>query len=76
MILIDSREDNKVFKRFEREKIEHERIIISLNLLEDRTHQDISNMLNMPINTVSTVIARTKQKVIKSLEKMGIGDYL
>ena len=53
-----------------------ERIIISLNLLEGKKHQEICKMLNIPINTVSTIISRTKQKLAKSLEKMGIGDYL
>ena len=51
-----------------------ERIIISLNLLEERTHKEIAQIAGMPINTVSTIIARTKEKLKKELEKRGIGD--
>lgn len=51
-----------------------ERIIISLNLLEERTHQEIAGVLGIPINTVSTIIARTKEKIKKELEKKGITD--
>lgn len=49
-----------------------EKLIISLNLFEERTHEEISRMSGMPINTVSTVIARTKEKIKKELVKRGI----
>lgn len=49
-----------------------EKIVISLNLLEERTHSEIAQMLSMPINTVSTVIARSKDKLKKELIKRGI----
>ncbi len=49
-----------------------EKIIISLNLLEERTHKEIGQILGMPMNTVSTIIARTKEKIKKELEKRGI----
>jgi len=51
---------------------DRERIMISLNLLEERTHQEIAQMLGMPLNTVSTIIARTKEKIRNELEKKGI----
>jgi RNA polymerase sigma-70 factor (ECF subfamily) len=51
-----------------------EKIIISLNLLEERSHQEIAQILKIPINTVSTVIARTKNKLKQELEKRGIKD--
>ncbi|MCQ9207996.1 MAG: sigma-70 family RNA polymerase sigma factor [Omnitrophica bacterium] len=50
------------------------KIIISLNLLEQRTHKEIAAMMNIPINTVSTIIARTKQKLKEELERKGIAD--
>lgn len=49
-----------------------EKIIISLNLLEERTHKEIAQVLGMPMNTVSTIIARTKGKIKNELEKRGI----
>jgi RNA polymerase sigma-70 factor, ECF subfamily len=55
---------------------DRERVVISLNLLEEKTHKEIAFILGIPVNTVSTVISRTKQKLAKILDKMGIGDYL
>jgi len=51
-----------------------ERTVISLNLLEGKTHKEIGEMLNMPINTVSTIISRTKEKVKATLEDIGIDE--
>ncbi len=52
-----------------------EKIVISLNLLEGRTHNEISRILGIPVNTVSTLIARTKEKLKAQLERKGIEDY-
>ncbi len=49
-----------------------ERLVISLNLIEGRTHHEISQALAMPANTVSTIIARTKLKLRTELKKLGI----
>lgn len=49
-----------------------EKIIISLNLFEEKTHKEIANILSMPVNTVSTIISRTKEKLKKELERRGI----
>ncbi|MCK9615101.1 MAG: sigma-70 family RNA polymerase sigma factor [Candidatus Omnitrophica bacterium] len=51
---------------------DREKIIISLNLLEEKTHKEISGILGIPINTASTIIARTKEKIKKELGKYGI----
>lgn len=48
------------------------KIIISLNLLKGRTHKEIAGIMNIPVNTVSTTIARTKEKLKKELTKQGI----
>ncbi len=49
-----------------------EKIVISLNLLKGRTHKEIAGIINIPVNTVSTTIARTKEKLKKELVKQGI----
>jgi RNA polymerase sigma-70 factor (ECF subfamily) len=49
-----------------------EKIIISLSLFEEKTHKEIADMLGTAINSVSTVIARTKEKLRKELLKRGI----
>jgi RNA polymerase sigma-70 factor (ECF subfamily) len=51
-----------------------EKLIISLNLFQEKTHKEIASILGMPINTVSTVIARTKEKLKKELKNKGIGE--
>lgn len=49
-----------------------EKIIISLNLLEGRTHKEIARILRIPVNTVSTLIVRTKEKIKGELRKRGV----
>ena len=49
-----------------------EKIIISLNLIEQRTHQEISRIVGISINTVSTTIARSKEKLKQELQRKGI----
>ncbi|MCF7871386.1 MAG: sigma-70 family RNA polymerase sigma factor [Candidatus Omnitrophica bacterium] len=47
-----------------------EKIIISLNILEEKTHQEIADITRLSINTISTIIARTKEKIKNNLEEM------
>lgn len=49
-----------------------EKVIISLNLLEGRTHKETAQITGIPINTVSTVVSRTKEKLKIELEKRGV----
>ncbi len=51
------------------------RVVISLNLLEGRSHQEIAGMMNLSVNTVSTTIARSKEKLKQDLETKGIKDF-
>lgn len=48
-----------------------ERLVLSLNLLHNQTHRQIAKILNVSINTISTLIRRTKIKLRKELEKRG-----
>ncbi len=50
------------------------KIVISFNLLQGRTHKEIASIMNMPVNTVSTLIARAKEKLKQDLERKGIKD--
>jgi len=50
------------------------KIVISFNLLQGRTHKDIANIMNIPANSVSTIIARAKEKLKQDLERKGIKD--
>lgn len=49
-----------------------EKIVISLNLIEGRTHRDIAGIVGMPVNSISTIIFRVKQKLKKELTKRGL----
>ncbi len=51
-----------------------ERIVISLNLLENRSHKDISQIVKIPINTISTIIVRAKEKIRKDLKRKDLGE--
>ena len=42
-----------------------EKVIISLNLFEGKTHKEIAAIIDMPTNTVSVIIYRVKEKIKK-----------
>ncbi len=50
-----------------------ERITITLSHLHGKKHREIAELLNMPLNTVSTIISRTKQRLRGKLKERGIG---
>lgn len=52
-----------------------QKIIFKFNLLYQKTHQEIAEILNIPVNTVSTIISRSKQGVIEELIRRGIKDF-
>ncbi len=45
-----------------------EKIILKLNIIHGKTHKEIADFMNMPINTVSTIIARRKETLRKLLK--------
>ncbi|MDP2920855.1 MAG: sigma-70 family RNA polymerase sigma factor [Candidatus Omnitrophota bacterium] len=45
-----------------------EKIILKLNLIHGKTHREISDFMKLPINTVSTIIARKKGLLRKQLD--------
>ncbi len=47
-----------------------EKIVISLSILEEKTHREISQITSTSINTVSTIVSRAKEKIKKELKKM------
>ena len=48
-----------------------DRIILKLNYLYDKTHQEIGELLKIPANTVSSVIKRNKERLKEELRKLG-----
>ena len=51
-----------------------EKIVVRLNLLHGMRHRDIAEALKMPVNTVSTTIARAKEDLKVKLRRKGIKD--
>ena len=49
-----------------------EKLILRLNLLHNKKHREIAEMLNISVNTVSSVISRSKEELSKRLEDIGI----
>jgi len=52
-----------------------EKIILHLNLFGEKTHVEIAGITAIPVNTVSTIIARAKEKLKTELAKKGIEGY-
>ena len=48
---------------------EKESCVLRLNLLEEKTHAEISELLKIPIGTISSLIQRTKEKVSLALKE-------
>jgi RNA polymerase sigma-70 factor (ECF subfamily) len=44
-------------------------IILKLNYLHNKTHQEIASLLNMPVNSVSSIIKRTREKLKEKLKE-------
>lgn len=51
---------------------DREKIIISLNLFEEKSHKEIGCILGMPVNTISTIISRAKVKLKEQLKDKGV----
>src|SRR3989338_4455114 len=51
-----------------------EKIVVKLNLLHGMRHRDIAEALKMPVNTVSTTIARAKEDLKVKLRRKCIKD--
>ena len=45
-----------------------EKIILKLSVVHGKTHKEIAGFMNIPINTVSTIIARRKELLRKKLK--------
>ena len=52
-----------------------EKIILKFNILYQNTHQEIADILSISVNTVSTVISRSKGKLREKLIHRGIKDF-
>jgi len=52
-----------------------ETIILKLCYLYDKTHQEIGEILKMPVNTVSSIIKRTRERLKEKLETEGVKDF-
>lgn len=52
-----------------------EKMVIKLNLLHGMKHHEIAEALKLPINTISTIIARTKGELKEKLKRKGIEDF-
>ncbi len=58
------------------EEFSHEeRIILKFNLLYQKKHQEIAETMNLSVNTVSTIISRSKEKLKEKLIRRGIKDF-
>lgn len=49
-----------------------EKIILKLNIVYEKTHREISEFMNLPVNTVSTIIARNKEALREKLKRRGL----
>lgn len=47
-------------------------IVLKLNYLYDKTHQQIAGILKIPQNSVSSIIKRTKERLRQGLKKQGL----
>lgn len=48
---------------------DEERLVLCLSYVDGLSHQEVSDMMNLPLGTVKTKIARAKQKILEGLGK-------
>ncbi|MFA4991940.1 MAG: sigma-70 family RNA polymerase sigma factor [Candidatus Omnitrophota bacterium] len=49
-----------------------EKIILKLNIVYGKTHRETAEFMNLPVNTVSTIIARNKGILREKLKRRGL----
>lgn len=69
---IEERELRGVLDGILQELSEKERVCVELCCVYNRTHQEIADILQISVDTVSSVIRRTKEKIKKKLEDYGL----
>jgi RNA polymerase sigma-70 factor, ECF subfamily len=47
-----------------------EKIALKLNIIYGKTHKEIADFMNIPVNTVSTIISRRKKQLRRSLSSL------
>lgn len=52
-----------------------ERTVITLSHLYGKKHREIAKLLKIPVNTVSIIVMRTRERLRKDLESKGIKDF-
>ena len=52
-----------------------ERLAVTLNVLYEKTHHEVAQILRIPVNTASSLIRRTKNKLKEELEKRGYKNF-
>ncbi|MFH1853880.1 MAG: sigma-70 family RNA polymerase sigma factor [Candidatus Omnitrophota bacterium] len=53
-----------------RELAPREKLILKMNILHKKTHREIAGFMRLPVNTVSTIIAREKKSLGEKLKKL------
>jgi RNA polymerase sigma-70 factor (ECF subfamily) len=66
---VDQERLNRTLECILHELPKRELIIIKLSYLHNKTHQEISQLLRIPQNTISSIIKRTKEKLKEKLQK-------
>jgi len=65
------REISKVIDNFINSLTIKENRVITLELVHDLKHREIAHLMDMPVNTVSTIIARLKHALKEKLKEKG-----
>ena len=79
-IVSDNNEKNRSELEEELEKAmelfsPREKIVLKLNIVHGKTHKEIAEFMKIPINTVSTIIARKKHHLRKLLTRNSITSF-
>lgn len=66
----DSIEEDRaaLMERLFKELEPREKIILKMSIIYDKTHREIARFMDLPVNTVSTIIARRKDYLKKELK--------
>jgi len=67
--MIESSEIREAFKKELAKLNPKQQLVLKLNIYENKKHRDISEIMNIPLNTVSTLIRRGKHNLREGLNQ-------
>ena len=75
-LLATYRERDAVIEEVLSELTRKERRCVEAHFMDGKTHSETGQLLRIPVDTVSTIIRRVREKIRSKFERRGLREYL